>query len=80
MLPAPPRSWGSVEAEGYTTLAADGRTAVTDFRSELLKPFVGNSWILENGDPLGVHAMRIYVKGEYVTTFEFVVGVIGESS
>jgi len=79
-LPAPPQSWGSVEEEGYRTISADGRTAVTDFRSEILEPVIGNSWILVNGDPLGEHEMRIYVEGEYVTTFEFVVGLPGDSS
>jgi Flp pilus assembly protein TadD len=77
-LPTPPQSWGTVETDGYTTISADGRTAITDFRSELLEPIIGNSWILVNGDPLGVHEMRIYVEGEYVTTFEFVVGVTGD--
>lgn len=78
-LPAPPQSWGTVEEDGYTTVSADGRTAVTDFRNEMLEPFIGNSWILVNGDPLGEHEMRIYVEGEYVTTFEFVVGLPGDS-
>jgi tetratricopeptide (TPR) repeat protein len=79
-LPAPPQSWGTIEAGGFTTISADGRTAVTEGSTELVETVIGNSWLLERGDPLGAHEIRIYVEGEYVTTFEFVVGLAGESS
>lgn len=79
-MPAPPQSWGSIEANGFTTISEDGRMATTNVVTELVEPVIGNSWILERGDPLGKHEMRIYVEGEYVTTFEFEVGYAGESS
>ncbi len=79
-IPAPPQSRGSVEADGYTTVLADSRASVIDFRSELLEPIIGNSWILQNGDPREEHEMRISVEGEYATTFEFVVELQGDSS
>ncbi len=47
--------------------------------SEQFGSIIGNSWILANGDPLGKHEMDIYIEGEYVTTFEFVVGLTGDS-
>ncbi len=79
-LPAPPRSWGTVETGGDTTIAKDGRTATTEFCQDAADQVLGNSWILQNGDPLGPHEMRIYVDGVPVRTFEFVVGLSGESS
>ncbi len=79
-MPSPPQSWGAIEASGFTTISEDGRMATTNVVTELVEPVIGNSWILEQGDPLGAHEMRIYVEGEYVTTFKFNVGLVGESS
>jgi tetratricopeptide (TPR) repeat protein len=78
-LPVPSQTWGTIEG-GFTTISADGLTAMTEIQTELVEPVIGNSWLLERGDPLGTHEMRIYVEGEYVTTFEFEVGLSGESS
>jgi len=79
-LPAPPRSWGSIEAGGDTTISEDGRTATTEICQDTADKVIGNSWILQNGDPLGPHEMRIYVESVPVKTFEFVLGLKGESS
>jgi len=79
-LPDQPRSWGSVEAGGDTTISADGRTATTEICQDATDMVIGNSWILLNGDPLGAHELRIFIEGMPVKTFEFVVGATGESS
>ena len=79
-MPAPPRSWGDVEADGETTISEDGRTATTEFCQAAGDQIIGNSWVLTNGDPLGEHEIRIYVEGQSVTTFDFFVGLEGDGS
>jgi hypothetical protein len=70
-LPEPPPSWGPGEALGIYTISPDRKTAVTERVIPTRLGFIANEWRYAPGDPIGAHAMRIYIDGQLVREFKF---------
>jgi len=70
-LPVPPPTWGPGEAMGIYTISPDRKTAVTERIIPTRLGFVANEWRYAPGDPLGAHAMRVYIDGQLIREFKF---------
>jgi len=70
-LPEPPPSWGPGEMMGIFTVSPDRRTAVTERIVPTRLGFIANEWRYAPGDPIGNHAMRLYIDGQLVREFKF---------
>lgn len=70
-LPEPPPSWGPGEAMGVFTISPDRKTAVTERIIPTRVGFIANEWRYAPGDPLGAHAMRVYIDGQLIREFKF---------
>src|SRR5215467_7430965 len=70
-LPEPPPSWGPGEALGIYTISPDRKTAVTERVIPTRLGFIANEWRYAPGDPIGAHAMRVYIDGQLVREFKF---------
>jgi hypothetical protein len=70
-LPVPPPTWGPGEAMGIYTISPDRRTAVTERIIPTRLGFVANEWRYAPGDPIGAHAMRVYLDGQLIREFKF---------
>lgn len=70
-LPEPPPTWGPGEALGIFTISPDRKTAVTERAIPTRLGFIANEWRYAPGDPIGAHAMRIYIDGQLVREFKF---------
>jgi hypothetical protein len=70
-LPEPPPTWGPGEALGLYTVSPDRRTAVTERVIPTGLGFIANEWRYAPGDPIGAHAMRIYIDGQLIREFRF---------
>lgn len=70
-LPVAPPTWGPGEAMGIYTISPDRKTAVTERIIPTRLGFVANEWRYAPGDPLGAHAMRVYLDGQLIREFKF---------
>ena len=70
-LPVAPPSWGPGEAMGIYVISPDRKTAVTERIIPTRLGFVANEWRYAPGDPIGAHAMRVYLDGQLVREFKF---------
>jgi hypothetical protein len=70
-LPIAPPTWGPGEAMGIYTISPDRKTAVTERIIPTRLGFVANEWRYAPGDPLGAHAMRVYLDGQLIREFKF---------
>jgi len=70
-LPVEPPTWGPGEAMGIFTISPDRRTAVTERIIPTRVGFVANEWRYAPGDPIGAHAMRVYIDGQLIKEFKF---------
>jgi hypothetical protein len=70
-LPVAPPTWGPGEAMGIFTISPDRKTAVTERIIPTRVGFVANEWRYAPGDPLGAHAMRVYIDGQLIREFKF---------
>lgn len=70
-LPIAPPTWGPGEAMGIYTISPDRKTAVTERIIPTRLGFVANEWRYAPGDPLGAHAMRVYIDGQLIKEFKF---------
>ncbi len=70
-LPEPLDNWGPGEALGIYTISPDRRTAVTERVIPTRLGFIANEWRYAPGDPIGAHAMRIYIDGQLIREFKF---------
>lgn len=70
-LPEPPPSWGPGEAMGVFTISPDRKTAVTERIIPTRVGFIANEWRYAPGDPIGAHAMRVYIDGQLIREFKF---------
>jgi hypothetical protein len=70
-LPVAPPTWGPGEAMGIYTISPDRKTAVTERIIPTRLGFVANEWRYAPGDPIGAHAMRIYLDGQLIREFKF---------
>lgn len=70
-LPIAPPTWGPGEAMGIYTISPDRKTAVTERIIPTRLGFVANEWRYAPGDPLGAHAMRVYLDGQLIREFRF---------
>jgi len=70
-LPVAPPTWGPGEAMGIFTISPDRRTAVTERIIPTRVGFVANEWRYAPGDPIGAHAMRVYIDGQLIREFKF---------
>jgi hypothetical protein len=70
-LPVAPPTWGPGEAMGIYTISPDRKTAVTERVIPTRLGFVANEWRYAPGDPIGAHAMRIYLDGQLIREFKF---------
>jgi len=70
-LPVPPPTWGPGEAMGIYIISPDRKTAVTERIIPTRLGFVANEWRYAPGDPLGAHAMRVYIDGQLIREFRF---------
>lgn len=70
-LPEAPPTWGPGEAMGIYTISPDRRTAVTERIVPTRLGFIANEWRYAPGDPIGAHAMRVYIDGQLIREFRF---------
>lgn len=70
-LPVAPPTWGPGEAMGVYVISPDRKTAVTERIIPTRLGFVANEWRYAPGDPIGAHAMRIYLDGQLIREFKF---------
>jgi hypothetical protein len=70
-LPIAPPTWGPGEAMGIFTISPDRKTAVTERIIPTRVGFVANEWRYAPGDPIGAHAMRVYLDGQLIREFKF---------
>jgi len=70
-LPIAPPTWGPGEAMGIYLISPDRKTAVTERIIPTRLGFVANEWRYAPGDPLGAHAMRVYIDGQLIREFKF---------
>jgi hypothetical protein len=70
-LPIPLDDWGPGEAMGIYTISPDRKTAVTERIVPTRVGFIANEWRYAPGDPIGAHAMRVYIDGQLVKDFRF---------
>ena len=70
-LPEAPPTWGPGEAMGIFTISPDRKTAVTERVIPTKVGFIANEWRYAPGDPIGAHAMRIYIDGQLIKEFKF---------
>lgn len=70
-LPIAPPSWGPGEAMGIYIISPDRKTAVTERIIPTRLGFVANEWRYAPGDPIGAHAMRVYIDGQLIREFKF---------
>jgi len=70
-LPVAPPTWGPGEAMGIYTISPDRKTAVTERIIPTRLGFVANEWRYAPGDPIGAHAMRVYLDGQLIREFKF---------
>lgn len=72
-LPVAPPTWGPGEAMGIYTISPDRKTAVTERIIPTRLGFVANEWRYAPGDPIGAHAMRVYLDGQLIREFRFAI-------
>jgi hypothetical protein len=72
-LPLAPPTWGPGEAMGIFTISPDRKTAVTERIVPTRVGFIANEWRYAPGDPIGKHAMRVYIDGQLVKDFRFAI-------
>lgn len=77
-LPVPLENWGPLEALGRIIISPDRKTAVTERLVETSQKFISNTWNFVPSDPLGPHVIRVYIDGQLVKEFRFVVEDIPE--
>ena len=70
-LPVAPPTWGPGEAMGIFTISPDRKTAVTERIIPTRVGFIANEWRYAPGDPIGAHAMRVYIDGQLIKEFKF---------
>jgi hypothetical protein len=70
-LPEAPPTWGIGEALGIYTISPDRKTAVTERVVPTRVGFIANEWRYAPGDPIGAHAMRVYIDGQLIREFKF---------
>jgi hypothetical protein len=70
-LPEAPPTWGPGEALGVYTISPDRKTAVTERIIPTRLGFIANEWRYAPGDPIGAHAMRVYIDGQLIREFKF---------
>jgi hypothetical protein len=70
-LPEAPPTWGPGEAMGIYTISPDRKTAVTERIIPTRLGFIANEWRYAPGDPIGAHAMRVYIDGQLIREFKF---------
>lgn len=70
-LPQALDNWGPGEALGFYTISPDRKTAVTERVVPTRVGFIANEWRYAPGDPIGAHAMRIYIDGQLIREFRF---------
>jgi hypothetical protein len=70
-LPEAPPTWGPGEAMGIYTISPDRKTAVTERIIPTRLGFIANEWRYAPGDPIGAHAMRVYIDGQLIKEFKF---------
>jgi hypothetical protein len=70
-LPTPLENWGPGETMGIYTISPDRKTAVTERIVPTRVGFIANEWRYAPGDPIGAHAIRVYIDGQLVKDFRF---------
>lgn len=70
-LPEAPPTWGPGEVMGVFTISPDRRIAVTERIVPTRVGFIANEWRYAPGDPIGAHAMRVYIDGQLIRDFRF---------
>lgn len=81
-LPNSLEDWGPGEMLGLFTLSPDRKTAVTERIVPSGLGFIANEWRYAPGDPVGAHAIRVYIDGQLIRDFRFNIenGPGGESA
>lgn len=70
-LPTALDNWGPGETMGIYTISPDRKTAVTERIVPTRVGFIANEWRYAPGDPIGAHAIRVYIDGQLVKDFRF---------
>lgn len=71
-LPAAPAFW-SGEGDEYSShrFSADRTTATTEAFAAVTDGWLGSSWCIAEGDPLGPHSIEVYIEERLARRFEF---------
>jgi hypothetical protein len=72
-LPLPPLTWGPDPSDYTRTISEDNTTATSEGTSRLEEGSLWNVWTYVEGDPTGLHRIRVYVEGDLVADFPFVI-------
>jgi hypothetical protein len=72
-LPAVPETWGTLVPGDQQTLQDGGKKCVTECDVAPVNGWVEHSWFVAEGDPKGAYAMKVYVDGALVKSFNFTV-------
>lgn len=72
-LPAKPKTWGAAEEAGSRAVSDDGRVSVTEREVTPDNGVIANTWYVAPGDPAGRYRIRVFVEGQLVKTFAFIV-------
>lgn len=72
-LPAKPKTWGAAEEAGSRAVSDDGRVSVTEREVTPDNGVIANTWYVAPGDPAGRYQIRVFVEGQLVKSFAFVV-------
>lgn len=71
-LPEAPAFW-SGEGDEYSphTFSADRKTATTEEYKAPLDGWLMSQWCIVEGDPMGTHAIDVYIDGDLIRHFDF---------
>jgi len=72
-LPAVPQTWGTQVPGERETFQDGGQKCVTESDVAPVNGWVEHSWCVAQGDPKGQYAMKVYVDGTLVKSFNFTV-------
>ncbi len=69
-LPKPPITWGTKNGENFS-LSKDSTIAQTEGAEYIENGVIKNVWVITAGDPVGKHAIELYVQNRRIASFIF---------
>jgi hypothetical protein len=76
ILPEAPKVWSADEGvEGKQTLHHDNKISVVEEDIKVVNGMIESMWCVAEGDPTGNYKIEVYIKGVFVKSFNFTVGL-----